>query len=374
MSIRGPAASFVEILDYSMDQNPDNFNGFPLRPSAAGHCTKKLAYDTTKYLGKAEYTTEDKPARVKRLLSLGHSIETHLIWHLKTIYKQDDTFRIKYKQQALPLFTLDAVGDEEPPEIEGAMDLAFEMHGELGFVDIKSYGEKWSSFYKKKTDEMYQKFDLAAERFSENGWWVEDLPSFMASVGDPFLSDNFYQLNAYCNSDFAKRKKVTYGSIIKYCKNDSSMWEIRFKPHEGMYEEVRQKFQKAYEAAMKGDPETVTRDYALGTARCAFCDYKTACYPQKDALKMWFKTWPKKKWPVDENELPPEVPGLFEKFESAHEQGEAAKALENEIAQVLTAAKIQKLRLANGRIYEIKALKTGGVAGGPRMVVRRTKL
>lgn len=376
MSVKGPELSIVGLLDYVQGEEEDKYNAFPLRPSAAGHCTRKLAYDTASYLGKGEYAKEEKPPRVKRLLDLGHHIETHVLRHLYKIVRESDSFRVKYKQQALPLFMLSSVDGEKPPEIEGALDLAIEMHGKLGFVDVKSYGEKWSNFYKNKTGELYAKFDKYCEKFDVHGWWIEDLPKFLEDMNDPFLSDNFYQLNAYCHSDFAKRKNVEWASIIKYNKNDSSMWELRFKPHQGMFDEVKEKFQTAYEAGSAGTPEKAKRDYALGSARCGFCDHRASCWPDKDALKEHFATWPKKTWPRDTDRLAAgsELEALFKKYETAVEHSDKLDSIEKEITKILTEHKEKKIRLKNGNVYEMKALKSGGVGGGPRMVIRRSKL
>lgn len=373
--MKGPGASIVSLLDHVQDSDPDIFNAFPLRPSSAGRCTRELAYSTASYMGLQTYEFEDKPARVKRLLNLGHSIEYHVIKHLYKISDAEPGFRIKYKQQALPLFMLDPVGDEPAPEIEGALDLAIELHKDLGFADIKSYGEKWSSWFKNKTMELHDKFDQYCEKIDEKGWWIEDLPAFLAQMNDPFLADNFYQMNAYCHSEFALKKGVSWGSIIKYNKNDSDMWELRFKPSLAMYEEVKAKFQTAYNAGAVGTPEQAPRDYKLGSVRCAFCDYKAYCWPEKDALKSWFETWPKKKWPRDLDRLPaPELVGLFEKYEDATAAGTQAEPAEAEIVRILTELKEKKVKLPNGHIYELKALKTGGVAGSPRIALRRSKL
>lgn len=378
---KGPPISIPDLLNHVQDTTPDTWNAFPLRPSAAGFCTRRLAYDTVNYRTPGSFPVEQNEARIKRLLSFGSSVEYHLIQQLNQIKEKADDFEIRYKQQALPLFFLKPVSNENPPLVEGSLDFAVKINGELIFCDAKSYGEKYSSYFKTKTAETYEKYNgfKSLEKLSENGWYAPDLKAFLKEANDPFLSDNFYQLNAYCNSEFAKQHDVRLGSILKYNKNDSGLYEIRFTPSQEMYDEVRAKFQKAYEAAVSGDPTSAPRDYSLGTARCAFCPFKSYCHSE-DALKAFFKTFGEKKWPDDllTSQGKPKkgleaVAQYLEDFIKGEALSASQSATEERLIKEMLDKKLVKVRLGKDEIYELKHYKTGGVGGGPRMAVKRTK-
>jgi len=378
---KGPPIAIPDLLNHVQDNTEDTWNTFPLRPSAAGFCTKRLTMDTINYFKPGSFSVPKNEARIKRLLNFGSSVEYHLIQQLSQIKTQSDSFEIRYKQQVLPLFRLIPVGQEEAPLIEGSMDFAIKLNGELIFCDAKSYGEKHSSFFKTKTQETYEKYNglRSLERLSENGWFAADLKAFVEEAADPWLSDNLYQLNMYCLSDFAKLHGVKLGSILKYNKNDSTLYELRFTPHQGMFDEVRNKFQRAYEAALGGDPHKVSCDSAMGTARCAFCPYKDHCHGG-DALKAFFGTFGKKEWPTDvydfNGQVKKEMVDVAVDLEVFHRENKELprhEKLEQDLCLKLQNMGVSKIRLDKDVVYELKSYKTGGVAGGPRVALKRGK-
>jgi hypothetical protein len=333
------------------------------------------------YKGYADYPGEHKEPRIRRLLDLGHYIESHVIKHYYKLKTSHPDFKLSYKQQVLPLFKLDPVEDKDQNLVEGSLDLAMTLDGkEWGFLDVKSTGDKFSAFYKTKWMETYAKYDACEtmQRIGDNGWWVEDLPAFLEEINDPFLEDNFTQLNLYCCSDFAKQHNVTYGSILKYCKNDSGMYEVRFKPNQQMFEEFRAKtngINQAVEA--KRDPKLVPREYNLGSVRCAFCPYSGECYGSTDeARKAYFQVaFPPKKWPDKINRVKKKavLKKMFREYEAALDEAEEARELEQEILTTLEEIKCGYIELDNGHVYGVRYLKTGGIKNGPRTVIRRTK-
>lgn len=371
--IPGPQTGYTDLLDHIITKDPVKFEAHPLRPSAAGQCSRKLAYDLMEYEGKAEYEPEERDAPTHRLLDLGHPIEHHVIRYFRKLAAESDKVKIRYQQQLVELFRLPS-----GRIVEGSNDFAVDWGGEVGIGDVKSSKNNWSSWYKDKWGETLAKLDEleSTEKLSDTAYWVEDLDKFVDEVNDPFLADNFWQLNAYCCSPFFKRHNVTHGFIYKYNKNDSRHYEIRFKPSQTMYKRLYKKYKAIDEAIIKhGDVERVPKDYALGSVRCAFCRYQKECHGEKNALKEYFKTWPKRRWPADLSKLnDTELAGMFTQWESEIAHEKSASKLHEELVHRLTQLKVQKVRLDNGNIYELKSYKTGGIANGPRIALKRSKL
>lgn len=376
-SIKGPKVGYTDLIDAALNEEEnDQKSYFPLRPSAAGYCSRRLAYALAEHRGLAEYEQEKKDPNVKRLLDLGGSVEYHSIRNLRKLSKLNKDIRIKYTQQSLNFFRL-----KDGKKIQGSMDFAVQWDDDIGFGDVKSAKDKFSQFFKTSWDEMLEKLDkmettVRIHEDSNTAFWVEDLEAFIDELRDPFFGDNFHQLNGYCCTPFAQEEGVSHGFIYRYNKNDSRHLEVRFKPSMKLFEKLKEKFELVNEVKTLKDIEKVPRDYALGSARCAFCPYKTVCRPDKDALKEYFKTWPKKKWPLDigRTKKADEFAALFSAFEDNSVAVADLKSTEQQIAKLMEKEKIQKLKLDNGNIYELKLYKTGGVGGGPRMAVKRSKL
>lgn len=367
----GPEDSFVEILDaaISVDQSKDRVNDFfPLRPSAAGHCARKLAYDLTEYRGFNKYKKEQMDPNVVRLLDLGHGVEY-------SVFKKFDlckNFKVKYKQQVVSLFKLPDVEGVEQELIEGSIDAIFYSPEWKGVIDIKSAKDKFSVQFQTKWDETLAKYDSMQSlvKISENGWWAPDLEKFLEEVNDIFLADNFIQLNSYLFSEFCQMRGVTFGSIIKYCKNDSRMYEIRFSPSQNLFNYVCNKFSAVNSIVTKEKaPDNVRREYIFGSMRCAFCPYNTTCWENGDALKAWFKTFPKKKWPVDSDRFiaGDEIESLFQSYHEVEASEASRKKLESAIVKIMLDEGADKIKLASGYVYMLKSLKDG-------IYLRKTKL
>ena len=86
MSLLGPNTGYIDLLDAAtttaLQKRKDDGTDFqktPIRPSAAGYCTRELYYQLMQFHGKAKYDTKINEPEVDRLLDLGHSIEWHLI-------------------------------------------------------------------------------------------------------------------------------------------------------------------------------------------------------------------------------------------------------------------------------------------------------
>lgn len=380
-NVPGPEYGLNEIVNALTSQlietrNKDNkFN--PIRPSSAGKCERELGYEMMEFRGHAKYEREQTSPSVHRLLNLGHHIERHVIDELYQAFKQSGKrIDIKYKQQVLSMYKL-----PDGSLLEGSMDLGIEMDGYKIAVDIKSKGDKYSSYFKSSWDEFCEKMVKSgyAVKFGEDAVFITDLEKFIDAEVDVFFNNNLYQLNKYLCSDFLRERGYNLGAILQSNKNDSRLREIRFEPNMALYNRVKDKFTKVItEVDTNKSVEGLRKDYTLGSSKCAFCSFRKDCWPENDALKAFFNELPAKQWPKDLDRLPGELQGqlvpLFEAFHSAQVQSDQLEEIERSIVKVLDNAKVYKIRLNESQIYRVKRLKSGGVAGKGQLVLRRDKV
>jgi hypothetical protein len=395
--IPGPAVGLTTLLDYCMEEEDQSLNTFPLRPSAAGRCSRSLAFELWRYLGKpGAFPTEKKSPATKRLLSLGSSIEYHSIRNFQSITKKNPDFKITYKQQIVLLFQLDPANenDKKPPTIKGSVDFALEnlKQGYTIFLDSKSAKDKFSQAYSTKWDEtiddlinMESTQTISIDHDDEGrqcvgaSFWVPNLPAFVKELQDPFFVDNFTQLNLYCCTDFAKQINVPAGAIYKYNKNDSRHLEVRFAPSQELFDEFKTKCQGIYNLVMNAesldDLKKRRCEFPIGTMKAAFCPCSIYAGEERGAgLKAWFATFPPKAWPTDTKKLKnKEVEALFGDFLQAEQDAERAEKIEQNLVGILIEENVNKVKLQNGQIFEVKHYKTGGVMNGPRTALKRTK-
>lgn len=372
LKIPGPEVGYTDLLDAEIreritKQAEDN-KFFPLRPSSAGACARKLAYDLMEYEGKAKYAKEEMEPNVYRLLNLGHSVEYSAIRNLELI----PGINIRYKQQVVTLFKLDSRAANIPaPLIEGSMDGVLWSDEFKGVFDIKSAKDGFSVAYKTRWDETLDKFRKMSSlvQIGAEAWYADDLDALLKELNGDFLSDNLVQLNMYACSDFLVERGIDHAVIYKYGKNDSRHYEIRFKPSKKVFEAVQKKFNAIYQAVGENKPEKVERESFLGSARCGFCPYQQECW-QTNALKEFFKTTPKE-WPTDIGRTKSkELPSMFERLESLEASSKEREALEADILKEMQEKKIKKIKLDNGRVYQIHYLKSPV----PHFELRRSKV
>jgi len=360
----GPAVGYVDLLDEVTTENlvkdKGKFNKSPLRPSSAGACTRSLAYQVTEHQGKAKYDGEVNTPAVSRLLGLGHNVEYHVI---KQFEQLREFFEIRYKQQVLSFEYLESKHDPKYSQwIEGSLDLVFWSDKFKCVADVKSKKDKFNAAFKTDWDNSTYKLKSmkSVKTVSEQAFWVEDLEAFLAELNDTFFAANFKQLNLYANSQFLIERGINHGLIIQYNKNDSRMREIRFKPSRALYEKTIQKYQIALDAGSQGKPQLAPRDHALGSIACAFCKYKGDCWDGADAKQEFFNTFSERQPVVGTKSLGvlgAELDKEFATFEQYSATEVPKKHLESEIVRKLLEAKVNKVRLGNGNIYEVKRLK-----------------
>jgi hypothetical protein len=282
----GPPTGYTDILDgYLIEkerkaaEGPRRWN--PLRPSASGHCARKLAYEFNEYRGNAKYPGEIKAPSVQRLLSLGHSIE----WNILRFCDEVPEWQVKYKQQVLSFFKY-----SETEWVEGSLDFVLWSPEYKVVGDVKSKGDraaKGKGWGRTKWDDMDDTLAKMStvQRLSDTAFWVDDLPSFLDELDDPFFADNFIQLNMYANSDFLKERGVDHAFVLQSNKNDSRIREVRFRPSELVYEYVKTKYLSIADAIDRHkDPERVEREYSKSSIRCKYCPFKAMCWAKKEEV------------------------------------------------------------------------------------------
>lgn len=353
-----PHFSITDMLDnaiYTHLREGPTRKWFPLRPSAAGYCARKLAYNLAEYHDMATYQKEYNEPNQHRLLALGSSVEYSALRNFDLV----KDIEIRYKQQAVTLFQLEPVGDEKAPLIEGSVDAVFFIDEHKIVLDVKSKKDGFSAAFKTRWDEdnaKYNKHPLLT-KISENEWYIDDLEAFINESGDDFFNNNLYQINSYCFSEFFMERGVKFGAVYQYCKNDSRHRVIQFKPSKEVFLRVYEKFQRVYTNTLTKGPESVEKDYNLGSMVCAFCEYKKECWGQ-DALKAWFKTFPKKEWPFEMDEKFDLTKSILHYLDEQKYVDTDLEKLYQEILTDLVKRNITKFRLPDGRIFEVKYLKS----------------
>lgn len=379
-NVPGPKYGLNEIIDALTQKTIESRNDYkynPIRPSGSGKCERELGYEFMEYRGHATYEREQNTSSTHRLLNFGHHVERHTIDEIYQAIKQSTKkIDIKYKQQTLSFFKL-----PDGTFLEGNMDLGIESEDWKIAVDVKSKADKYSQFFKSSWDEFCEKLTKTgfAERFGDDAIYINDLEKFIDTQTDVWFNNNLYQLNFYLGSEFLQQRGYTLGAILQYNKNDSRLREIRFSYSQVVFDRVKDKFTRVMKAVdEEKSVESLSKDYVLGSSKCGFCSFKKQCYPEDDALKLYFKTLPPKAWPKDLDRLPKDAQDilteLFTQYHEADKVTSKRDLLEEKIVATLDKLGVYKIRLSDDLIYRVKRLKSGGKGDGERYVLRRDKL
>jgi len=378
--IPGPPVGYTDLLDHAIIEKLQKekaeyslkktraYN--PLRPSSAGACARKLAYELMEYKGLAENNAEVLTPNVYRLFQLGHSIEYSVLRMFSLVY----LMRVDYKQQKLLCFELDATATNKEKElIIGSCDAVFINKEWRTIMDVKSVKDAFSKAFKTRWDETLAKYDdmKSLTKLSSTCYYADDVEAFLNELGEDFLRENILQLNSYAYADLMVKIGIDNCVIYKYNKNDSRHYELRFKPSLNLYNYVKDKLNAVNKAVAEGKPESVPKEYSLGSMHCAFCPYAKTCWPDQDEKKAWYNTFPKKNWPIDISKVKDEeLVANFVAFEDNQAAEKKNVDVEKNIVTAMLKAEVKKIKLANGHIYELKHLKSPR----PHIEVRRTKI
>lgn len=351
--IPGPT-SYVKLLDEVMlrrtaAQKP----GMPIRPSNAGSCARKMAYEYLGYLGKIPVKVEERKPSVERLLSLGHFVEDHLVQDLKEV----PDMSVRFTQQLVEMFTLPG-----GLTVEGSTDAVTWSDEIRGVLDVKSIGDRWHAAFSSKWDGLLDTYRNFAVEFDTNSFFVDDLHQFLLDIGtDDSLYKNLVQLNLYACCDFLQKRGVDHASIIRYNKNNSQLMEIRFVPDMRVFEQTKERLSLVEKAGLEGDIEIAPKERVLGQLDCAYCLYKANCWPK--AQKKDFYSNGKKYWATRTSELEKgtDLEALFLERERLEKEAVALVNIDREIIKLIDGHGVSKIKLDNGAVYEVKLLQKEAV-------------
>lgn len=370
--IPGPPIGWTDIIDYEIMERQrieeENRNSNPLRPSSAGFCGRRLAYELGEHR-KVIPKIEKKPMEphVWRLFKLGYAVERESLSALRLIKEID----VRYGQQILQFFKIKRGEGIKEEWMEGSPDGVVWSETHKGIFDVKSKKDRFSKIFKSEWEETLEDFDQFESliKLSPTSYYADDLLEFIQELGwEDFLVDNLCQLNLYALSDFIVERGIDHAFILRYNKNSSQHLEIRFRPSKVVYEIVKEKFNRVSLSVDKNEIEKVKRDFTLGSMRCAFCPYSKVCW-KEDALKEWFRTFPRKKYParVAEDET---LVALFDAYESYLKTEDKSLRLREELIKTMIEKELYFVQLPNGNMFELKHLKSPK----PHFELRRTKL
>lgn len=285
--ILGPPTGYIDLLDEAttavLEREAAITGGMlktPIRPSAAGKCTRELALELNEFHGFAQYKKPLKTPEVHRLLDLGSPIEWHVI---KQFALLKDVFELRYKQQVLSFEYLQANNPKLSQWVEGSLDLVLWSEKYKCVADVKSKKDGFVRPWVTRWDEMTGKLRemKSVTTLTDKTFWADNLEDFLEELNDPFFEANFLQLNMYANSSFLMERGVNHGAIFQYCKNDSRLREIRFRPSPGLYQEVLTKFKTAIKAVDEQNIELAPKDYNDDSFKCRYCNFKKECWGKR---------------------------------------------------------------------------------------------
>lgn len=362
-----PLADMLDVgIEYEIEQEErDRIKGknhrFPLSPSKFGGCARELAMSLAEFTGLGLYPLEPMDPRGKRRFTRGYDIEYSMMKQLKKYVPIAQGFGQQYLEMART--------PDDKYVIGGSMDTLF-MSEEHMIVDIKSKATYYSD---RMTDSFEETFDDIANMpgvrvFGTRAIYIEDIDAFYHRYNkDDFISRYFLQLNAYGACDWSRdfRSNLFPGvvgisavALLFENKNNHVMAEIRWKPSRTLYDYAIQRMQDIYKYVVleRKDPTKYPADYTLGSLACRLCPRKKACWG--DARHPY--NGPKKKWPVDADRVPnaDKLEAAYNKYKSGLTAQYEHENIEEELIKEMEASGETKIRFVDGRIYEIKYLKT----------------
>lgn len=370
VKIKGPDVGVVDLLDHAvLSKQEEEFatgKGYlPLRPSASGYCARKLAYDYSAFRGYMPRMQETKKASVIRLLDLGQHVERAVIDQLR----RAGIFKLTYMQQSLHFITL-----SDGTHIEGSPDVVIEFpDGSKGLYDVKSKNSKYSSWRDNSWEESLAKLSKykSVTTISETAFYVPNVEEFFRECDDESLMQNIVQANFYALNPFMQQRNVTFGGILRYNKNDSSMMELRFALSQELYDYVIKKFVSIHENVET--PERVAKEATLGSMACAFCPYADKCWPGVNSKKPYYETLPRKEWATDTDRMAfigRKLDALQKEYDEAEGQANKLDKIKQEMLVLMEEAGKNKIKTSDGQVFEAKFLRSPK----PHFELRKSKV
>jgi hypothetical protein len=372
--MKGPKQSYATMMDRAVldEQALIESKGmaYPLRPSASGECARKLAYELAAYEGILPRIKEEWAPQLLRLFRLGHHIEEQVLNDLKKVPGTS----VRFQQQMVEMFTLPS-----GRIIEGSTDAVMFNEDSRCLLDVKSVGDKFSSWRSSKWSEMVWQYDHmrsltrfdgdARDEKGSHAWWTDDVLKLIDELGEDTLVKNIIQLNLYACTDFLQKRGVDHVTVLRYQKNASKLMEVRFAPSMELFNRTKKKFtvieEAVTEAKLLATEEEriahintrVSKGFILGSLACAYCPYRDRCWANAKRSDH-FKNMPPKDWAVKVEQLEhaDHVRDLLEKFSATDAAIAERKSLEQQLLVQLDGHGVEKVKLPSGEVFEIKRL------------------
>jgi hypothetical protein len=367
--IPGPPA-LADLLDLGIEEEikkedkerlKGNTRRFPLSPSQFGACGRSLAMGLAEFVGMGIFPLELLDPRAKRRFSRGYDIEYSMMKQLRKYIPIDQGFGQQYLE-------MDETQDGKYV-IGGSLDTLF-ITEEALIVDIKSKADYWSASHTGAFEELFSKIrDMqGVTEFGERSFFIHDIEKFYDIFPkDDFISRYFLQLNSYGACAWARnfRSNLFPGhvgikavSLLFENKNNHIMAEVRWVPSVKLYDFAIAKMKDIYQwvAIDKKPADKYPADFTLGSVNCRLCPRKAACCG--DTRHPY--NGPKKKWPTDTDKVAggPKIEQIYLSYKNALTGKTEHDTLELELIKVLVESGETKFRFPDGKVYEIKYLKT----------------
>jgi len=365
--ILGPDFSYTDALNQLTTEHlqklrdaGEEFQKSPLRPSSAGKCERELAYEFTEFLKIATYEKDLHSPDLHRLFGLGHSVEYHVLNELRARFKEIGA-SIRYQQQSLSFLHLK--NETQDIWVEGSIDFVIWSDKFKAIGDVKSKKEKFSSYRSSSWEEDSEKYSKlkTLQKIGEDAYYADDTPAFLKELNDPFLAMNVYQLNLYANNAFILERGIDHCVLLYYSKNTSRVRELRFRPSKELHDYVLTKFKTVFDLVTAGKLTETKQEFQLGSIKCAFCSYKKVCRGDDDPLRTYFKSLSPKAWPKNTDRMGSigeQLEEMFSEFSQVTDQVSHVEIIEQAIIEVLNRERVNKVKLNNGDIYEVKLYKS----------------
>jgi len=227
---------------------------FPLRPSSAASCSRKLYYQLSEYFEPSKRVIEPFNIRSNRVFAYGHQIER---FELKQI-EDTHALSVQYKQEYLEIAKIKGMS------IVGSLDAVIwvKRKKQPYLCDVKSINTYGFARIEQST---FPKVDN-----------IVQLNMYLCSPGFKALMEKH-------DIDHMKVK-----GLLVYCDKNSQAFEwIEFLPSQELFDATIQRFERIYESYKEGTPPC--RDFVMRgrtSFPCGYCQYReTLCQGQPDPDK-----------------------------------------------------------------------------------------
>lgn len=342
--------SLVKLMDEGVQKVIDNetadwnerknLERFPLSPSQIGKCGLALARNLSHYLGLGNYprANDSIQPRTRRIFARGDLLEDALIADMGSHAK----LRVESQQTRVRLFPL-----SREHAVEGNIDgILVAPDGTRILVDFKSKGAFYSANFSDSIQQFFREMRTTGlvEEFHENSFFITDPKALFDTISlDEFFVDYLLQLNAYA---FAEGVKVDFVALYYENKNTCANYEVRWVPHQALFDYAKTKFQYIYDTTRTQGAEAVPKEFGLGTSRCRLCEYNERCYGKYEP-----------KPPVGRNvgTLPDVLDRALRAVQRDHH---VAARVEEDALRVMEQKGLTHITTSDGLTYERKFLKS----------------